>query len=119
MPLPSSAALEQIHRRENRAVLATLIRQLGDPDLAEEALQDAWTSAFQAWASGEFPRRPGAWLLTAARRRAFDLIRARRRSRNSLEEMARVRGERAAPAGPLADDQLRLILTCCHPDLPP
>jgi RNA polymerase sigma-70 factor, ECF subfamily len=117
------SALERAFRDERAAVLATLIRHVGDFDLAEEAVQDAFTTAITAWERDGVPDRPGAWLTVAARRRAIDRL---RRGRARDERAARL-GElmRLEPDGgaempddsTIVDDRLRLIFTCCHPAL--
>lgn len=125
------AALEQAHREEYGKVLASLIRSLGgDFDLAEEALADAFARALEVWRDDGVPERPGAWLLTTARRRALDDLRHRRmRTRRSDAVRDRERRRRdASDADPVAtavereedvfgDDRLRLLYTCCHPSL--
>jgi RNA polymerase sigma-70 factor, ECF subfamily len=116
-------ALERAFRDERAAVLATLIRHVGDFDLAEEAVQDAFTTALTAWERDGVPVRPGAWLTVAARRRAIDRLR-RGRARDDraarLGELMRLEpnGEAEMPDdSTIADDRLRLIFTCCHPAL--
>jgi RNA polymerase sigma-70 factor (ECF subfamily) len=113
----------RIHRAETGPVVATLRRWVGDLDLAEEALQDAWLSAVSAWREQGIPERPGAWLLTAARRRAVDRLRERARAPLELESIPPLAS--VAPDDPLEgggdvvpDDQLRLLFSCCAPSLP-
>ena len=115
---------DEIFREETGAVLATLIRQLRDFDLAEDALQDAIVDALRAWPDKGIPDRPGAWLTTAARRRAIDRLRRQatlaRKQEEILHELVRSEPIQAVePTDPtvLADDQLRLMFTCCHPAL--
>jgi RNA polymerase sigma-70 factor, ECF subfamily len=117
------SALERAFRDERAAVLATLIRHVGDFDLAEEAVQDAFTTAITAWERDGVPDRPGAWLTVAARRRAIDRLR-RGRARDErtarLGELMRLEpdGEAEMPDdSTIVDDRLRLIFTCCHPAL--
>jgi RNA polymerase sigma-70 factor (ECF subfamily) len=116
-----SSILEQVFRREAGRVLAGLIRFTGDFDLAEDALQDAFARALVAWSRDGLPDNPGAWLATAARRRALDLIRRRNtRAAGELIDLSELLEE--ADAGPVAisgveDDRLRLLFTCCHPAL--
>ena len=111
-----------MYRAESRQILATLIRLLGDFDLAEEALQDAFTSALQQWPREGLPNNPRAWLISAGRFRAIDAIRRRAKFDQSL---GRIAEELETEKDPLenidgvADDELRLIFTCCHPALPP
>jgi RNA polymerase sigma-70 factor (ECF subfamily) len=116
-------ALERAFRDERTAVLATLIRHVGDFDLAEEAVQDAFTTAVTAWERDGVPDRPGAWLTVTARRRAIDRLR-RGRARDEraarLGELMRLEphGETEMPDdSTIVDDRLRLIFTCCHPAL--
>ncbi|HEX7062142.1 MAG TPA: RNA polymerase sigma factor [Woeseiaceae bacterium] len=115
--------IDAVYRRESRRVLATLIRLLGDFDLAEEALHDAFIAALAQWQRDGIPDNPRAWLVSAGRFKGIDTIRRRARFDSSLAEIARLL-EPAAEAGPdhddeeIADDRLRLIFTCCHPALP-
>ena len=120
------AELERVFRRESGQVLASLIRFTGDFDLAEEALQEAVVIAMERWQRDGLPDRPGAWLLTTARRRAIDRVRreAQRGDKQAAAwsmELARSRDGADEPPGAdmtaLADDRLRLIFTCCHPAL--
>jgi RNA polymerase sigma-70 factor (ECF subfamily) len=116
--------VETIYRCESRRVLATLIRLLGDFDLAEEALHDAFTAAVERWPNDGMPGNPRAWLVSAGRFKAIDAIRRRARFDASLAVLAeRLDGGAADPAGwddeGVEDDRLRLIFTCCHPALPP
>jgi RNA polymerase sigma-70 factor, ECF subfamily len=113
-------AIEEIYRRESRRILATLVRLLGDWDLAEEALQDAFAEALSAWPGQGLPDNPRAWLVSAGRFRALDKL--RRRARQSplpegYEDLLRAPEEGGALPQELPDDRLRLIFTCCHPAL--
>ena len=116
-------ALAAIFRREAGQVLATLIRVLGDFDLAEDALQEATVAALEHWPRRGVPDRPGAWLLTTARRKAVD--RHRREAKRDGKQRAAAldagaeEGEvgEEGPLSSIADDRLRLIFTCCHPAL--
>jgi len=114
-------AADAVYRTESRRVLATLIRLLGDFDLAEEALHEAFAAALERWPRDGVPANPRAWLVSAGRFKAVDALRRRVRFDASLAELAeRVRGtpeedEEAA----VADDRLRLVFTCCHPALAP
>jgi RNA polymerase sigma-70 factor (ECF subfamily) len=121
-----AAVLERAFREERAAVLATLIRRLGDFQLAEDALQDAFASAAAAWPRDGAPANPGAWLTTTARRRAIDRLRRARSQAGRgerLAELARMEPEHELlpddEEGAIADDRLRLIFTCCHPALAP
>jgi RNA polymerase sigma-70 factor (ECF subfamily) len=115
-------AVSASFREEWGRIVATLIAATGDWDLAEECAQDAFARALQAWERDGVPARPGAWLTTAARNRATDVLRRRANEAAKLREAARL--EEVTPAGAeldesgIADDRLRLIFTCCHPALP-
>ena len=119
------ARIDRLYRTESRRVLATLIRLLGDFDLAEEALQDAFLAAAERWPRDGVPANPRAWLISAGRFRAIDRLRRRARFDAALGELAARLDHRAAadPADQddqaLEDDRLRLIFVCCHPALPP
>jgi len=118
------AQVDAVYRAESRRVLATLIRLLGDFDLAEEALHDAFAAAVERWPREGTPANPRAWLVSAGRFRAIDTIRRRARFDASLTHVAdQLYAEAEAPELPdddrVEDDQLRLIFTCCHPALPP
>jgi RNA polymerase sigma-70 factor, ECF subfamily len=116
--------VEDVYRAESRHVLATLIRLLGDFDLAEEAVQEAFAAAVQQWPRDGVPANPRTWLISAGRFRVVDALRRRARFDASLTELAR-RFEEVANANAakddeeLEDDRLRLIFTCCHPALAP
>ncbi|NUP48608.1 MAG: sigma-70 family RNA polymerase sigma factor [Catenulispora sp.] len=107
------------------AVLATLIRQAGDFQLAEDALQDAFEAALAAWPRDGVPRNPAAWISVTARRRAIDRLRRERTTADRaarLAELVRLDQQEhpaAEEAGDIVDDRLRLIFTCCHPALDP
>lgn len=117
--------LDRVFREESRAVLATLIRILGDFDLAEDALQDAFAAALETWPNDGVPASPGAWLTTTARRKAIDRIRHLKIVEAKGSELAlslrldqEIYGSQGdCEVSPIADDQLRLIFTCCHPAL--
>jgi RNA polymerase sigma-70 factor (ECF subfamily) len=119
---PTGAA-DRAFREERSAVLATLIRQVGDFQLAEDAVQDAFAAAVATWPRDGVPDSPRAWLLTTARRRAIDRIRRERSTADRvhrLAELARLDAQEHRPdAGDssVTDDRLRLIFTCCHPAL--
>jgi RNA polymerase sigma-70 factor (ECF subfamily) len=118
-------AIEQAFRNERAAVLATLIRHVGDFDLAEEAVQDAFGAAVVTWRRDGVPASPGAWLTTTARRRAIDRLRRGRAHGTRAQrfgELLCLQGQHhEEPEMPddtaLVDDRLRLIFTCCHPAL--
>src|SRR5688572_6755373 len=113
--------VDSIYRTESRRVLATLIRLLGDFDLAEEALHDAFAAALERWPQDGVPASPRAWLVSAGRFRAIDAVRRRarfdRRQAELLAEATRASAAEPADDGELADDRLRLVFTCCHPAL--
>lgn len=116
--------VDAVYRSDSRRVFATLIRLLGDFDLAEEAVQDAFTVAVERWQRDGVPANPRAWLVSTGRFKAIDRIRRRARFDASLAELAeRLQGdgddEGAWEDEDVGDDRLRLIFTCCHPALPP
>lgn len=116
--------VEAVYRAESRRVLATLIRLLGDFDLAEEALQEAFAAALETWPEDGVPTNPSAWLVSTGRFGAIDRVRRRARYDEKLEQLARSldasEGDAAGQAVEVVpDDELRLIFTCCHPALPP
>ncbi|CAE6908380.1 conserved protein of unknown function [Ectopseudomonas oleovorans] len=114
---PITELIERLYRDESRRVLATLIRLLGDFDLAEEALHEAFRSAVEQWPREGVPDNPRAWLVSAGRFRAIDSLRRQRRFQ-PLDERVDVPGEDdAQEVEVLEDDRLRLIFTCCHPAL--
>jgi RNA polymerase sigma-70 factor (ECF subfamily) len=116
--------VDAVYRSDSRRVLATLIRLLGDFDLAEEALHDAFAAAVEQWAQEGVPANPRAWLVSAGRFKAIDRLRRRARFDASLAAIAKeLEIETGAMPNPdgenIEDDRLRLIFTCCHPALPP
>jgi len=124
--------VDAVYRSDSRRVLATLIRLLGDFDLAEEAMHDAFTAAVEQWPRTGIPDNPRAWLVSAGRFKAIDGMRRRARFDASLTELARAPGaDRVEPVEwpaelpsdfddpGIDDDRLRLIFTCCHPALSP
>jgi RNA polymerase sigma-70 factor (ECF subfamily) len=115
------ARLDEIYRAESRRVLATLIRLLGDFELAEEAVHDAFIAAVEQWPREGVPENPRAWLVSAGRFKAIDKIRRRSRFDSSLVELADELDVAAeeTEAEEVEDDRLRLIFTCCHPALQP
>ena len=119
----AQAMVEAVYRSDSRRVLATLIRLLGDFDLAEEAMHEAFAAAVLRWPSDGVPANPRAWLVSAGRFKAIDGIRRRARFDASLHRLVEQfdREAEAPSAGDgetVEDDQLRLIFTCCHPALP-
>jgi RNA polymerase sigma-70 factor, ECF subfamily len=125
-PDPVAGAIAAAFREERAAVLATLIRHVGDFQLAEDAVQDAFVDAVSVWRRDGVPARPGAWLTVAARRRAIDRMRRNRSVADRADRLAELmrldRQEHPdeAEESAIVDDRLRLIFTCCHPalDLP-
>lgn len=110
--------IERVFREQYGRAVAILIRLFGDIDLAEEAVQDAFTAAVASWPSSGLPAAPAGWIITTARNRAIDRLRREvsRDDRQLQAVLLRARDE--APAeGPVRDDRLRLIFTCCHPAL--
>jgi RNA polymerase sigma-70 factor, ECF subfamily len=117
-------AVDAVYRSESRRVLATLIRLLSGFDLAEEALHEAFAAAVERWPREGIPANPRAWLISAGRFKAIDVIRRRARfdaSQGELAERLEAEAVRSVPgeAQDIEDDQLRLIFTCCHPALTP
>ena len=118
------AAVDAAFREEWGRVVATLIRVTGDWDLAEECAQDAFATALQRWPRDGIPGRPGAWLTTAARNRAIDVLRRRTVGAAKLREVAALSPPDSGSAfepetdhSGVQDDRLRLMFTCCHPAL--
>ena len=107
--------IEEVYRAESRRVLATLIRLLGDFDLAEEALQDAFAAAVERWPVEGVPASPRSWLISAGRFRAIDRLRKRRREVPGEHDIPQETTE--SENYDVVDDRLRLIFTCCHPAL--
>src|SRR5215831_8179643 len=112
--------VDDLYRSESRRVFATLIRLLGDFDLAEEALHEAFAAAVEQWPRDGVPANPRAWLVSAGRFRAVDAIRRKSRFDASLADIAdRLGSPSEKRDDELEDDRLRLIFTCCHPALAP
>jgi RNA polymerase sigma-70 factor (ECF subfamily) len=116
-------AADAIYRAESRRVFATLVRLLGDFDLAEEALHDAFRAALEQWPRDGVPANPRAWLVSAGRFKAIDGIRRRTRF-DSIEDVAEQVDAVIDDTQPwdeerIEDDRMRLIFTCCHPALSP
>ncbi len=117
--------LDSLYRVDSGRILATLIRLLGDFDLAEEAMHEAFAAALSTWPSSGVPDNPRPWLISTARFKAIDTLRRRARFDASQDELARhIEAQSSSPEVSneedfLEDDRLRLIFTCCHPALPP
>jgi RNA polymerase sigma-70 factor (ECF subfamily) len=113
--------LEQVYRADSRRVYATLVRLIGDLDVAEEALHEAFAAAIERWPRDGVPAQPRAWLVSAGRFKAIDALRRRTRHYASVQEVARMDRLSHSPepgeAEEIEDDRLRLIFTCCHPAL--
>jgi RNA polymerase sigma-70 factor (ECF subfamily) len=114
---------EKLHREESGRILSTLIRLLGDFDLAEEMLQEAYAVALQKWPAEGVPTNPRSWLISTARHKAIDRLRREQRFERKAEELAKTSEIAVKPESELADemvgdDRLRLMFTCCHPSLP-
>jgi RNA polymerase sigma-70 factor, ECF subfamily len=125
-PVPEqlSRTIETLYRSESGRVLATLVRLLGDLDLAEEAIHEAFAAALESWPQTGIPDKPRAWLISTARFKAIDRMRRRARFDGETQKdfalymEARI-NEASLDDEEIEDDRLRLIFTCCHPALPP
>src|ERR1700682_5223162 len=117
--------LDSLYRVESGRILATLIRLLGDFDLAEEAMHEAFAAALSLWPTSGVPGNPRPWLISTARFKAIDTLRRRARFDASQDELVRYleaqwsSAERSNEDDSVEDHRLRLIFTCCHPSLPP
>jgi RNA polymerase sigma-70 factor (ECF subfamily) len=120
VPATASADIERTFRHEFGRAVATLVRLFGDIDLAEEAVQQAFAVAVERWPVSGVPPNPGGWIVTTARNRAIDRFR-RESSRHARHKDAALlhQREEQTEEGPVRDDRLRLIFTCCHPSLAP
>ena len=111
-------AVSRVHRQEWARVVASLTRRFGDLDVAEEAAAEAFAIAIERWPADGVPPNPGAWLTTAANRKAIDRIRRESKRDDKHREARLVHDEHAPePLGAIDDERLRLIFTCCHPAL--
>jgi RNA polymerase sigma-70 factor (ECF subfamily) len=129
-PVPEqlSRTIENLYRSESGRVLATLVRLLGDLDLAEESMHEAFAAALESWTLAGIPDKPRPWLISTARFKAIDVMRRRARFDGAQRDLVAHMESRvsSAPSGndetgdeEIEDDRLRLIFTCCHPALPP
>jgi RNA polymerase sigma-70 factor, ECF subfamily len=118
VPALPASEIDGVFRTEYGRAVAVLVRVFGDIDVAEEAVQDAFTTAVQRWPSTGLPPSPAGWIITTARNRAIDRLRreASREDRHAQAALLHAAGE-ADEEGPVRDDRLRLIFTCCHPAL--
>jgi RNA polymerase sigma-70 factor (ECF subfamily) len=123
LPAIDTAAVEQTFREEFGRAVATLVRHFGDIDVAEEAVQEAFVVALRRWPETGVPPNPGGWIVTTARNRAIDRLRRESsrddRQTEATQLSAHARDEPPEEVGPVSDDRLRLIFTCCHPALAP
>src|SRR5246500_1887129 len=123
VPQQLSKTIETLYRSESGRVLATLVRLLGDLDLAEESMHEAFAAALESWTQAGIPDKPRPWLISTARFKAIDAMRRRARFDAAQTDLA-LHLERRVNDAPVEDDEieddrLRLIFTCCHPALPP
>ena len=129
-PVPEqlNRTIETLYRSESGRVLATLVRLLGDLDLAEESMHEAFATALESWTLAGIPDKPRPWLISTARFKAIDAMRRRARFNGAQRDLVAHMESRVndAPSGneeigdeEIEDDRLRLIFTCCHPALPP
>jgi RNA polymerase sigma-70 factor, ECF subfamily len=118
-PTPDAAILERTYRESSGQAVATLIRLFGDIELAEEAVQEAFAVAALRWPATGVPPNPGGWIVTTARNKALDRLRREtsRYSREAQAALLHAGTESSSEVGPVHDDRLRLIFTCCHPAL--
>src|SRR5439155_1018503 len=121
-PMLDEAEIGRIFREESGRSVAALIRAFGDIDVAEDAVQDAFAVALRKWPGDGLPPNPGGWITTTARNRAIDRLRRESRRRELLSEASVLAPRSGDPrileeVGPVQDDRLRLIFTCCHPAL--
>ena len=117
-----SKVIETVYRSESGRILATLVRLLGDLDVAEEAMHEAFAAAFDSWAEAGIPDKPRPWLISTARFKAIDGMRRRARLdavQGDLALSIEARLNEAVEEEEIEDDRLRLIFSCCHPALPP
>src|SRR5215470_159702 len=127
VPEQVSQIIETLYRSESGRVLATLVRLLGDLDLAEEAMHEAFAAALESWPQTGIPDKPRPWLISTARFKAIDRMRRRARFDGAQRHLVAHMEARIHEASPrqgeddeeIEDDRLRLIFTCCHPALPP
>ncbi|MFF4232068.1 RNA polymerase sigma factor [Streptomyces sp. NPDC001820] len=121
MPEVPASVTERVFREEYGRAVAVLVRAFGDIDIAEEAVQDTFTTALRRWPSAGLPPSPAGWIITTARNRAIDRLRreASRQNRHAQAALLHAPDAPAQEEDPVHDDRLRLIFTCCHPALAP
>jgi RNA polymerase sigma-70 factor, ECF subfamily len=122
MPLDSDQAIEALYGSDWGRIVATLIRLVGDFEVAEEAVQEAFAAAVDQWRSSGVPEFPRAWIIQTARHKAIDLIRRRARFQEKIQALSALGETSEQPdydTDEIPDDRLRLIFTCCHPALAP
>jgi RNA polymerase sigma-70 factor, ECF subfamily len=119
VPAVSAAEIDRVFREEQGRAIAVLVRRFGDIDVAEEAVQDAFAEAVRRWPSTGLPPSPPGWIITTARNRAIDRLRreAARADKQAQAALVHAPDEPPVEEGPVRDDRLRLIFTCCHPAL--
>ncbi|WP_433175362.1 RNA polymerase sigma factor [Actinoallomurus sp. CA-150999] len=118
--MSATAQVEEVFREEYGRAVAVLVRVFGDIELAEEAVQDAFAEALRRWPSTGAPPRPAGWIITTARNRAIDRLRREASRTDRQAQATRLQTpDEPAEEGPVRDDRLRLIFTCCHPALAP
>lgn len=117
--MSGTSEIERVFRQESGRAVASLVRVFGDIDIAEEAVQEAFAVALQRWPTAGLPASPAGWLITTARNRAIDRLRreASRDDRHTQAALLHADDDEQPEAGPVTDDRLRLIFTCCHPAL--
>ena len=120
MPAVTASEIERVFREQYGRAVAVLVRTFGDIDLAEEAVQDAFVAALARWPEAGLPPSPAGWIITTARNKGIDRLRreASREDRHAQAALVHARDE-PTEEGPVDDDRLRLIFTCCHPALDP
>src|SRR5512140_293746 len=115
MPAVGAPEIERVFREEYGRAVAVLARHFGDIDIAEEAVQDAFTVAVQRWPAAGLPPSPAGWIITTARNRAVDRLRREASRDDRHAQAALLHSDGPVREGPVHDDRLRLIFTCCHP----
>ncbi|MEU0395174.1 RNA polymerase sigma factor [Streptomyces sp. NPDC006208] len=121
LPEMPAAAVERVFREEYGRAVAVLVRVFGDIDIAEEAVQDAFATALERWPTTGLPPSPAGWIITTGRNRAIDRLRreASRADRHAQAALLHAHDHDGEEEGPVRDERLRLIFTCCHPALAP